>query len=48
MGVGRASLYSTFGDKEELFIKAIRRYHARLAELWELLIAEEEEEEEEV
>lgn len=30
MGVGRASLYSTFGDKEELFIKAIRRYHARI------------------
>lgn len=30
MGVGRASLYSTFGDKEQLFIKSVRRYHARV------------------
>ena len=30
MGVGRASLYSTYGDKEHLFIKALARYHARV------------------
>ncbi len=30
MGVGRASLYATYGDKEQLFIKALSRYHARV------------------
>ena len=30
MGIGRASLYSTYGDKEQLFIQALGRYHVRV------------------
>lgn len=30
MGVHRASLYATFGDKRALFWAALRRYHARM------------------
>lgn len=26
LGIGRASLYATFGDKRELYLKAVRRY----------------------
>lgn len=26
LGIGRASLYATFGDKHELYVKALRRY----------------------
>lgn len=30
MGVHRASLYATFGDKRALYLAALRRYHARM------------------
>lgn len=26
LGIGRASLYATFGDKRELYLQALRRY----------------------
>lgn len=28
MGIGRQSLYDTFGDKQQLYMEALRRYHA--------------------
>jgi TetR/AcrR family transcriptional regulator, transcriptional repressor for nem operon len=28
MGIGRQSLYDTFGDKQSLYFEALRRYHA--------------------
>ena len=38
MGVGRQSLYNTFGDKESLFIEALRHYRkARLQPMVEML-----------
>ena len=38
MGVGRQSLYNTFGDKESLFIEALRYYRkARLQPMVETL-----------
>ncbi len=30
MGINPPSLYAAFGDKEGLFVEAVRRYHARL------------------
>lgn len=32
MGINRPSLYGTFGDKRELFLKAYERYRAEMAE----------------
>ena len=41
MGIGRQSLYDTFGDKESLFCEAIRHYHRSVAHnLTEVLQAE--------
>ncbi len=38
MGVGRQSLYNTFGDKESLFVEALRHYRkARLRPMLETL-----------
>jgi TetR/AcrR family transcriptional repressor of nem operon len=31
MGIGRQSLYDTFGDKQSLYLEALRRYHAEAA-----------------
>ena len=35
MGINKPSLYSTFGDKADLFRKAVNRYMAKQALLWE-------------
>ena len=35
MGINKPSLYSTFGDKADLFRKAVNRYMATQALLWE-------------
>lgn len=35
MGINKPSLYSAFGDKADLFRKAVNRYMARQALLWE-------------
>ena len=38
MGLGRQSLYNTFGDKESLFVEALRHYRqARLRPMLETL-----------
>ena len=34
MGIGKASLYSAFGPKEELFLQVLGRYHARVIGPW--------------
>lgn len=34
LGVGRQSLYSTFGDKHELFLAALDRYAAQQGRSW--------------
>ena len=34
MGIGRGSLYATFGDKHSLFIQALRRYDKYYREDW--------------
>lgn len=34
MGIGRGSLYATFGDKRSLFIQALRRYDKHYREDW--------------
>lgn len=39
MGINRATLYSTFGDKRSLFITALRRYDAVYREQWAAEIA---------
>lgn len=33
LGIGRASIYATFGSKHELYLKALDRYQTRLPEL---------------
>lgn len=33
MGIGRQSLYDTFGDKRQLYLEALRRYHTVRAEV---------------
>ncbi|WP_330267072.1 TetR/AcrR family transcriptional regulator [Streptomyces griseorubiginosus] len=33
LGVGRASIYATFGNKHELYMKALRRYQEQLPDL---------------
>lgn len=33
MGIGRQSLYDTFGDKQKLYFEALRRYHSRVGTL---------------
>lgn len=33
MGIGRQSLYDTFGDKRQLYLEALRRYHAAKSEM---------------
>lgn len=38
LGIGRQSLYDTFGDKRAIYLEALDRYHATRASLpWELL-----------
>lgn len=38
LGVGRQSLYDTFGDKRAMYLEALDRYHATRASLpWEVL-----------
>jgi TetR/AcrR family transcriptional repressor of nem operon len=32
LGLGRQSLYNTFGDKQTLFLKALERYHRAVSE----------------
>lgn len=39
MGIGRKSLYDTFGNKRELFLKAVRRYAAAEADGLEAALA---------
>lgn len=34
MGIGRGSLYATFGDKHSLFVKALGRYDKHYREEW--------------
>jgi TetR/AcrR family transcriptional repressor of nem operon len=34
MGIGRQSLYDTFGDKKSLYLAALQRYHDFLGEQW--------------
>ncbi len=34
MGIGRGSLYATFGDKHSLFVQALRRYDKHYREDW--------------
>ncbi len=34
MGIGRGSLYATFGDKHSLFVKALRRYDKHYRKDW--------------
>ena len=34
MGVGRASIYATYGNKRSLFIKALKRYDSRHRRDW--------------
>lgn len=34
MGIGRGSLYATFGDKRSLFVQALRRYDQYYREDW--------------
>ena len=34
MGINRGSLYATFGDKRQLFIRALHRYDARHRQDW--------------
>ncbi|MDT7844489.1 TetR/AcrR family transcriptional regulator [Streptomyces justiciae] len=33
LGIGRASIYATFGSKHELYLKALERYQERLPDL---------------
>ena len=39
MGIGRGSLYATFGDKRTLFIQALRRYDQRHRRDWTARLA---------
>lgn len=41
MGIGRGSLYATFGDKRTLFIQALRRYDQRHRRDWTARLAAE-------
>ncbi len=41
MGVGRGSLYATFGDKRSLFLQALRRYDQRHRRDWAARLATE-------
>jgi TetR/AcrR family transcriptional repressor of nem operon len=36
MGIGRQSLYDTFGDKKSLYLAALERYFAFLGRQWEM------------
>jgi len=36
MGIGRQSLYDTFGDKKSLYLAALERYFASLGRQWEM------------
>ena len=40
MGINKPSLYSAFGDKADLFRKAVNRYMAKQALLWEQALQE--------
>ncbi len=33
LGIGRASIYATFGNKHELYLKALQRYQEQLPDL---------------
>lgn len=33
MGIGRQSLYDTFGDKQKLYFEALRSYHSRVTRI---------------
>ncbi|MGI9436104.1 MAG: TetR/AcrR family transcriptional regulator [Geminicoccaceae bacterium] len=39
MGIGRGSLYATFGDKHSLFVQALRRYDQHYREDWSARLA---------
>ncbi len=38
MGIGRQSLYDTFGDKKSLYLASLERYFAFLGEQWKLAL----------
>jgi len=40
MGINRASIYATYGDKRDLFVAALKRYDARHRQAWFRGIAE--------
>jgi AcrR family transcriptional regulator len=40
MGMNRASLYATFGDKEALFLRALERYEDGPASYWKMALKE--------
>ena len=40
MGINRGSLYATFGDKRQLFIRALHRYDTQYRQAWTDALAE--------